>query len=381
VPVGRVPASDRENPSENARFAGCRPDGIAAAFSAAGNTVNNRIQPRTGAPPVSRARSIEDVDGLAAAMADGLAAEYVKLETKPFAARWAVVPLPGTVLQFSSADVALARRIRIPAGRCAFLVPLVVPESARWNARPVTGNELIVCAPGSESYACDPGGTQFAIISVPQRSTPAALARAFLDAGTSDCTLLPRARDAQTLQRRLRTALESTSPGGDARAVAARPDVRGALEACLRHAVLSEQRGRTSAGRSRIVRRAEEFFRSHVGEPVSMAQLSSNAMVSERCLREAFYDTYATSPMRYLRLWQLHQVRRALRSADGRHATVTDIATMYGFYELGRFAGEYKALFGEVPSQTLSRARQESGVKVTAIQPIVTRQASHAGAA
>jgi AraC family ethanolamine operon transcriptional activator len=80
-----------------------------------------------------------------------------------------------------------------------------------------------------------------------------------------------------------------------------------------------------------------------------MAQLSSNAMVSERCLREAFYDTYATSPMRYLRLWQLHQVRRALRSADGRHATVTDIATMYGFYELGRFAGEYKALFGEVP--------------------------------
>jgi AraC-like DNA-binding protein len=344
--------------------------------------VENRIQPPTGAPPVRRARSIDDVDALAAAMADGLDAEYVQLETKPFAARWAVVPLPEMVLQFSSAGVALARRIRIPARRCAFLVPLVVPESARWNARPVTGNELIVCAPGSESYACDPGGTEFAIISVPEDGTPAALARALLDAGKSDCTLLPRARDAQTLHRRLRIALESTAQGANADDVAALNDIRGALEACLRYAVVSDRRGRTSAGRSRIVRRAEEFFRSHVGEPVSMAQLSSDAMVSERCLREAFYDTYATSPMRYLRLWQLHQVRRALRSADGCHATVTDIATLHGFYELGRFAGEYKALFGEVPSQTLSRARRlERGVKVTALPPIVTRHAGHAGAA
>ena len=333
--------------------------------------MKNRIQ-RTGAPPGRGTRSIEDVDGLAAAMADGLDAEYVQLETKPFAARWTVIALAEAVLQFSHADVALARRIRIPDGTCAFLVPLVVPETARWNARPVSGNELIVCAPGSESYACDPGGTEFAIVSVPARSTPADLGHAFLNGGTGTGTLLPRARDAQTLQRRLRIALGSTALDAAGRA-AALNDIRSALEACLRHAVLSERRGKTSAGRSRIVRRAEEFFRTHVGEPVSMAQLSSNAMVSERCLREAFYDTYATSPMRYLRLWQLHQVRRALRSADDRHATVTHIATLHGFYELGRFAGEYKALFGEVPSQTLSRARQESAANVTTMQPMVTR--------
>ena len=52
----------------------------------------------------------------------------------------------------------------------------------------------------------------------------------------------------------------------------------------------------------------------------------------------------------------MNAVRRALASSDPRQTRVADIAMHYGFWELGRFAGAYRAMFGELPSATLRRA-------------------------
>jgi AraC family ethanolamine operon transcriptional activator len=65
--------------------------------------------------------------------------------------------------------------------------------------------------------------------------------------------------------------------------------------------------------------------------------------------------------MRYLKISRLHAARENLRMARTPEITVKRTAMDLGFWDLGRFASDYRKLFGERPSETLARAR---GMKV-----------------
>jgi AraC-like DNA-binding protein len=108
-----------------------------------------------------------------------------------------------------------------------------------------------------------------------------------------------------------------------------------------------------SRSHRQVVERATEFLRDHVVESVRLSQVSAATGVSERSLRNAFYDVFGMSPKQYILRERLNDVHRALQSAPHARGVITNIATEYGFFELGRFAGTYKAAFGESPSQTL----------------------------
>jgi transcriptional regulator GlxA family with amidase domain len=116
----------------------------------------------------------------------------------------------------------------------------------------------------------------------------------------------------------------------------------------------SRRGGRTS----RLVQRAEALALASVDEPLHVSALCSIIGVSERTLRKAFHRVHGTPPCRHLRMLRLSNARRALLSADGALAKVTEIAMSFGFAELGRFSVEYKKAFGESPSQTLYRKPQ-----------------------
>jgi transcriptional regulator GlxA family with amidase domain len=104
-----------------------------------------------------------------------------------------------------------------------------------------------------------------------------------------------------------------------------------------------------------LVERAEKLALADLDEPLHISALCRALVVSERTLRKAFHRTHGVPPCRHLRMLRLSEARRALLFADGKFATVTEIATSFGFVELGRFSVEYRKVFGESPSQTLQR--------------------------
>jgi AraC family transcriptional regulator, ethanolamine operon transcriptional activator len=112
-----------------------------------------------------------------------------------------------------------------------------------------------------------------------------------------------------------------------------------------------------AARRRRGLNRALEYLRTADVSRVSVADLCRVARVSDRTLRYAFHDELDLSPLAFLRRLRLHAARRELMNAEGALPRVTDVANRQGFLELGRFAGDYRRLFGELPSETLAHRR------------------------
>ena len=98
-----------------------------------------------------------------------------------------------------------------------------------------------------------------------------------------------------------------------------------------------------------------QLARSLPDQSVSVSDLARQSGVPERTLRTASQRCYGLSPVEYLRIQRLHQAHQILRESHPDQTTVTHIAFDLGFWDLGRFAGAYRRLFDELPSETLRK--------------------------
>lgn len=101
------------------------------------------------------------------------------------------------------------------------------------------------------------------------------------------------------------------------------------------------------------VRRVIDYLQIHAASLPSIPELCKIANLSERSLEYGFREYLGVTPIRYLRLVRLNGVRRDLLMATPEKKTIVNIALNWGFLELGRFSGEYRQLFNELPSKTL----------------------------
>ena len=104
-----------------------------------------------------------------------------------------------------------------------------------------------------------------------------------------------------------------------------------------------------------IMRRFHREIEEHPDQALYIPQICRAIGASDRTLRICCQERLGMSPKQFLLVRRMHLARRDLSRAVPTATTVTEVASRYGFWQFGHFAGAYKALVGELPSATLGR--------------------------
>ncbi|NJM38585.1 MAG: helix-turn-helix transcriptional regulator [Akkermansiaceae bacterium] len=112
------------------------------------------------------------------------------------------------------------------------------------------------------------------------------------------------------------------------------------------------QRGRAWGPMMHRVEHAAYYMIQHIEEPFDLQALAKAVSCSTRALNEAFQVYLNLGPMKFHRQCRLEAAYAAL--TKGR-TSVTEVATQYGFENMGRFAKAFEEQFGCKPSTILKR--------------------------
>lgn len=104
------------------------------------------------------------------------------------------------------------------------------------------------------------------------------------------------------------------------------------------------------------VRRVEDYVEANWDKAITVEALASSANASVRTIFQSFKQSRGYSPMAFVKQVRLRHARRMLSAPDAA-TSVSDVALACAFGNLGHFAKDYFATFGERPSTTLARAK------------------------
>ena len=111
----------------------------------------------------------------------------------------------------------------------------------------------------------------------------------------------------------------------------------------------------TYQARKAIVEAARNHVLANPYDAVTIAELCEVLNTSRRTIQYCFHEVLNTNPVQYLRAIRLNSVRRELRAANPATTQVQDVAARWGFWHMSHFASDYRAMFGELPSDTLRK--------------------------
>lgn len=297
--------------------------------------------------PAELARSLRDAD-----------VRYLSLASPGYRSRVTSVGLGPVRLQ-DVHDEAHVAHGAIEGGRVAILFGMhEFPDGTLVDGMAMRLNQAMVLGPGAPIHCHVPGQLHWAGLAIETTT---------LDQAVDERDALREGRftmqdiDAPTWSRLTATVAEVSAVAAADPARLALPLPRKDIAETFLHLAgralcsrrLEGGRLRALHRRVRLVADAENLMAARLGTPIYSEDVCAGLGVPIRTLHDAFVAVHGMSLHKYLRLRRLNQVREALSGKGLRVRQVKAAALDAGFWHLGRFAREYRALFGEAPSETL----------------------------
>ncbi|WP_280156545.1 helix-turn-helix domain-containing protein [Piscinibacter sp. XHJ-5] len=302
-----------------------------------------------------------DPEVMAMALQDGVL-EHVQLEPGVFRGQIAHTATPGSRVDWGRYGLSVLARGDTTRDMVTITLPLGGHGAWRVHGRDANVGDIVIFPECGELLVTLPPEAQWLSVQVPRCRLEAAELEPALCRG--GCPRRAKGEIDAGLQATLASLApvlaphDSSAIAGDAEMQRAHDELLAALfcELARRGGSADASAALSPGERWRVVRRAEDYLDGRGDESVRIDDLCVAACTSLSRLERSFHEVFGVGPRRFLMLRRLAAVRRELLRADA-GTSVTDVATRWGFFHLGRFSQEYRLHYGERPSQTLSQLR------------------------
>lgn len=251
-----------------------------------------------------------------------------------------------------------------PKGMRTFVIPVNRDLALNWRRQDVGGNHLLVFPDAREMQSVSNDSFDVVTFSLEMHLLDRALERW----GDADVSRLIQSQEVISLSpeacedlrasclscfNRLGGSLDQFTQGSLDDVL--RESLPMKLVQAISRTVSVKERVPELRKRSQALSRACDAIVEHAHVPITASWLYSVAGVSERTLQYAFQEKFGLTPKAYIQAYRLNQVRKRLRVSSRVNHGVVDAANRWGFWHMGQFAGDYRRMFSELPSETLKR--------------------------
>jgi AraC family ethanolamine operon transcriptional activator len=252
----------------------------------------------------------------------------------------------------------------IPHGKVYIALCSYVSDEVRVNNRLVSLDQLLLYVPGMELHYTTRASTGWFLLELPlERLQETAIAQQGVELkwprqSVRHVDLKPQL--ARSLRHELRNLLRmgrnlaNLPHGGLSDTLASDGLMQLLVQAIAADASSSQPQPTFPIGRRRALNALESYIKRWKEDPYDCLRITQIKSTSQRVLELSTHDVYGVTPHQWIKLARLNAAYQDL--FNRRCNSVTEACQRWGFDHMGRFAIDYRALFGESPRETLKKS-------------------------